>query len=200
MLNGEQSLGITPGCTHVNARSVISTEPKPKGRAYESHIQFLCPDCGAIATIFASGGPVNTGRIVWSWEGVPTRPEKDKSDAAAQPKEKNQIGDPAKGLPGTEMLLLTEELGIKSPPTCGCKSMALQMDRLGLEECRSRISDLKLSIASNWTHWGWKDKLSAIAASAWKAAGLGINPTDPVRDILELALDRAEAKMKELNK
>lgn len=196
MLSGENVLGIAPSCTHEKATAKFTTEAR--GRNYETHIQFLCPDCGAIATIYAAGGPVDIGRILWSWEGVPAKPERGKSDAIAVPQPNKKIGDPKKGLPGTEMLQLTSELGIKSPATCGCKSMALNMDRLGLDECRARLPDLKLMIAGNWAAWGWKDKLSAVSSAAWKAAGLGVNPTDPVRDMLEIALERAEAKMKEL--
>lgn len=195
MLNGEEKVVMAQPCSHENAAAKFNTIPK--GINFETHIQFVCPDCKAVATIYAAGGPVDTGRILWTWnpvtKGVNT--PRGHNDAAAKIETSKQHGDPKKGLPGTEMLLLTKELGIHSPAGCGCKSMALNMDRLGLDECRARLPDLKLMVAGNWASWGWKDKLSAVSAAAWKAAGLGVNPTDPVRDLLEIALERAEAKI-----
>lgn len=202
MLNGEQALTITPACEHKNAALKSETTAKSGGN-FETRIQFACPDCNKLGTIFSASGPTQEGAILWSWDSPDQRKmlrAQKKSNAAASPKDAApaKVGDPAKGLPGTEMLQLTAELGITSPPGCGCKGTAATMDRLGLEECRARITDLRLSIAAGWSAWGWQDKLKAVTASAWKAAGLGVNPTDPVRDLLEIALDRAEAKMKDL--
>lgn len=96
--------------------------------------------------------------------------------------------------PGTEMLRLTEELGVESKPGCSCKSTARTMDKLGVDGCRDRINELVLTVESNWDSWGWKEKVMAVSKASWKAVGLGINPTDPLRCLLELAINRAETK------
>lgn len=102
--------------------------------------------------------------------------------------------DPADGLPGTEMLQITQELGIEDRPGCGCKGMAATMNRLGTEGCRMRVPELTLSIQATYKSWtGW-DKLMFASKAAWKAVGLGVKPTDPIKHLVNLAIDRAEAK------
>ena len=148
--------------------------------------EFRCVTCGAnLYAIDGKGKPTNGLRVPL----VTTAP-----DAKVRPQAESKTPDPSKGLAGTEMLSLTAELGIVSPPGCGCKGTAATMDRLGVDGCRERITDLRLSVAANWEAWGWRDKLKAVTAAGWKAAGLGVNPTDPVRDLLEIAIERADAK------
>lgn len=174
-------------CQHDNI--AVDLSHAQKGAGVQSTIRFKCRECGEVAWVHTSKGPMQAGTILWSWTApAPSTPS---TDAKKEPTKSDSL----KGLAGTEMLLLTDELGVKSPPGCGCKSTAAMMDRLGLEECRARVADLRLIIASNWEAWGWRDKLKAVSASAWKAAGLGISPTDPVRDLLELSFERAEQKM-----
>lgn len=96
------------------------------------------------------------------------------------------------GGPGTEMMELTRQLGVETVPGCSCKSTAATMDKLGVDGCRRRINELVLQVEANWDSWGWKKQLVAVTKAAWKAAGLGVNPTDPVRSLIELALHRAE--------
>lgn len=165
--------------------------------------RIVCRDCGEVLTLLTPQGFDDTFRLTFA-KGLKEKLAAAKASKAqakaAKPapttKAPKNPPDPSKGLPGTEMLSLTAELGIVSPASCGCKSTAAMMDRLGVSECRARSADLRMMIAAGWETWGWKDKLKAVAASAWKAAGLGVNPTDPVRDLVEIALDRADAKLK----
>jgi hypothetical protein len=151
---------------------------------------FKCVTCGASLYPLQGSSPV-LGIAV----PLTTAAPESKKPAAQAREPAKSTADPEKGLPGTEMMQLTAELGIVSPPGCGCKSRAAWMDSVGLETCRASAPDLRLMIRANWDKWGWKDKLSAVSASAWKAAGLGIDPRDPVTDLLEIAFDRAEEKM-----
>lgn len=153
---------------------------------------FRCVDCGVT---FNTVDPKGRSTPDVSIPLILTTPaQKPEVKAASNKKPVKSSADPKKGLPGTEMLLLTSELGIEAPPGCGCKGMAVTMDKLGVDGCRERINELKLGIAANWDSWGWKDKLGAFKASAWKAVGLGISPTDPVRDLVEIAIERADKK------
>lgn len=178
-------------CQHTSLTCELAAGKTPTANTSLAQIsQFRCADCGvALYAIGPGGKPANfiTVPLVTTAPEVKSRPAKESSEKSPP--------DSSKGLPGTEMLSLTSELGIVSPPGCGCKGMAATMDRLGVEGCRERITDLRLTVAGNWGAWGWKEKLAAVAASAWKAAGLGVNPADPVRDLLEISIERAEAKL-----
>lgn len=179
------------GCQHVNLTCDLTVGQTPTANTSVAQLsQFQCTDCGvALYPVGPKGGAVEGIAVPL----VTTAPAA-KSPAKPAARKSPTPPDPSKGLAGTEMLSLTAELGIVSPPGCGCKGTAATMDRLGVEGCRERISDLRLMVAGAWESWGWKDKLKAVAASAWKAAGLGVNPTDPVRDLLEIAIERADAK------
>lgn len=177
------------GCQHTSLTCELAAGKTPTANTSVAQIsQFRCADCGIALYAVGNGGkPANfiTVPLVTTAPEVKSRPK---------PESLGKSPEKAEG-PGTEMLSLTAELGIVSPPGCGCKGMAATMDRLGVEGCRERITDLRLSVAANWSAWGWKEKLAAVAASAWKAAGLGVNPTDPVRDLLEISIERAESKI-----
>lgn len=193
-----QASGVKKVCQHPNMQhDFVVIETNTDETAIAEHKGYHCPDCGRSFHIIGTDRkPQPFARVMLS-EHLPHISEiADKSRPAKESPKREPPAppDPSKGLPGTEMLRLTEELGVVSPPGCGCKSMAANMDRLGVDECRARIPDLRLAVAGAWENWGWKDKLKAVAASAWKAAGLGVSPTDPVRDLLEIALDRADAK------
>ena len=179
---------VDASCQHVSLTCELMAGKTPTANTSVAFIgQFRCADCGV--ALFAVGPKGQTVANI-QVPLITTAPvEKPQQNPKGKPP------DPAKGLPGTEMLSLTVELGIVSPPGCGCKSTAALMDRIGVAECRSRSADLRMMIAGGWEAWQWKDKLKAIAAAAWNGAGLKVSPTDPVRDLLELSFERAEAKM-----
>lgn len=181
------------GCQHLSLTCELTAGKTPTANTSVAQIgQFRCADCGVALYPMGNNGTSELIRVPL----VTTAPEaKVRPSAERQPP---KPPDPTKGLAGTEMLSLTAELGIVSPPGCGCKGTAATMDRLGVDGCRERITDLRLSVAANWEAWGWSDKLKAVAAAGWKAAGLGVNPTDPVRDLLEIAIERADSKRNQL--
>lgn len=163
----------------------------------------VCRDCGEVQTQLTSAGYDDVFRLTFGaglQEKMAASREakalaKANKPAPAKPERPSKsLSDPSKGLPGTEMLLLTSELGIVAPPGCGCKGMAATMDKLGVDGCRQRHLEIKLAVEANWEAWGWKDKLKAATSSAWKAVGLGVRPTDPVRDLVEIAIERADKK------
>lgn len=193
-VEGTETICQHPRLTY--RRSVLVTDSSDTARLKVSGAS--CPDCGIEFVMPTATGFAESATLALVSRERAKEMALAKSKSPPAPAAPVPTADPAKGLPGTEMLQLTAELGIVSPPACGCKGAAAQMDRMGLDECRARSADLRIMIASNWANWGWKDKLAAVAAAAWKGAGLGVNPTDPVRDLLEIAFDRAETKMKEL--
>lgn len=175
-------------------RSVVRTGTSDTGALKLSG--FHCPDCELDFVATTDKGAAAEGVTIplVTLDRLAQKATKP-AGRAVQPEKPKAPEKPKEG-PGTEMLQLTNELGIVSPPACGCKSMAATMDRLGVHGCRERITDLRLSVAAGWDAWGWRDKLKAVTAATWKSAGLGVSPTDPVRDLLEIAIERAEQKTK----
>lgn len=173
----------------------VGSTPKPES-ALARIGGFRCATCGVALYPLSNGKPVEGISVPLVTTAPDAKPGRTAPTGKAE-QTPAKSPDPAKGLPGTEMLSLTAELGIVSPAACGCKTLAAQMDKLGVDGCRAMMSDLKVTMHVNWESWGWRDKLKAVAASAWKAAGLGVNPTDPVRDLLEIAIERAEKKAAE---
>lgn len=173
----ESVVSVTVGdaCTHEHID--FNQSVQRKGEAYLLRIgPIVCRDCRQVMRIIAGKNVYrSTANIVFGTFDNPVQTEPPRSSG-----------------PGTEMIALTEELGIESKPGCTCKSTAMTMDRLGVEGCRNRINELTLTVEANWESWGWKDKLRAVTKAAWKAAGLGVKPTDPVRSLLELAIERAD--------
>lgn len=207
-------LEAAPACAHGKFR----VEPKAINETdmpgtWSLSAQIVCRDCGLVMTLVTPSGFDDQARIVFGGVDLKqqmvafrqqqklAQDQKKAADAVrrtlAVGEHAKSKGDPAKGLPGTEMLSLTESFGIQSPDGCGCKTMAAMMDNLGLAECRARAADLRLTMAASWDSWGWRAKLSAVTAAVWNGAGLKVSPTDPIRDLLELAFERAEAKMNE---
>ena len=105
------------------------------------------------------------------------------------------------GFPGTELLNLTAELGIRHPKRCDCKRLARWMDRIGVNGCLVHFQHIVGRVRDNAAIWGWKDKLFNTATAAWKAVLSGlvlqIDPRDPIPGLVEIAIRRAEKKAKE---
>jgi len=112
-------------------------------------------------------------------------------------------GNPDIGV-GQEMLLITEELGIKPPKNCTCKQIARMFNRMGIENCKSHRAFLVNEVMKNYERWKWTEKFQLIAAGQKLLASgitLEIDPIHPIKSVVESLIDeairRAEANIAE---
>lgn len=94
---------------------------------------------------------------------------------------------------GHELSKLYKSLGINPPADCTCRALSNRMDALGPAGCREHESELVTAMEENAAKYKWTDTLKA----GWKALGSGlvlkINPLDPLRSCLRIAIERTEA-------
>jgi hypothetical protein len=185
----------------------INEGDKRKGGegVWTATLQITCKDCGKVLAHRNRDGYDTVARLVYGPDleeklaaAREKRAETAERTQAEAAKKTGTTGDPQKGLPGTEMLQVTSELGIETYEGCGCKSVAAAMDVLGVEGCRRRRNELILQIDAGLEGWGWSQKLKAATAAMWKAVGMGVSVTDPVVSLFEISVDRAEKKAKAL--
>jgi hypothetical protein len=93
---------------------------------------------------------------------------------------------------GYELSKLYKSLGINPPQNCTCRALSRKMDELGAAGCREQEDELVKAMKANATAYGWNDKIKA----GWKALAVGvalkINPLDPIRSCLRIAIHRTE--------
>ncbi len=123
-------------------------------------------------------------------------------DPALKPELPVHAWPPGKG-PGTEMFHMLKDIGVTDKPQCGCRSLALQMDRWGVEGCRveQNFQTILAKVDANSEKWSWSEKLAIAAKNiaspgAWSLAWR-INPLDLHRSLIEEAIRRAEVKEQE---
>jgi hypothetical protein len=98
--------------------------------------------------------------------------------------------------PGTELAAMLRQMGIVSSGGCDCKARQATMDQWGVDKCRERIDEIVGWITEGAPRWGWAERLKAAALAVVTGIAWQIDPTDPYRSLVTIAIDRAEAKAK----
>jgi hypothetical protein len=96
--------------------------------------------------------------------------------------------------PGHELRLLMSQLGIRPKRNCDCVTYARRMDLWGVTGCRERLGEITSHIEANSDKYGIGDRFTAAYWAVATGIALRINPLAPVRSLVELAIERAEAK------
>lgn len=94
--------------------------------------------------------------------------------------------------PGTELKAILAGLGFQPKQNCGCEAKAREMDILGVEGCREHRERLLTDIKANAVNWGW-DIVRAIPAAVWSGLAFQVSVLDPIPDVFDIAVDKAEA-------
>jgi hypothetical protein len=137
----------------------------------------VCPRCGFRAMLPDDGAPMYCA----CQNGEPIAP----------PAPHELPPAPAEG-PGTELKKLLADLGVTMSADCGCKAMAVRMNRWGVAGCRDNHSVVVAHLRQAAERRDWVRKWSAQAAmkTAWLA--MRVNWLDPVPGLVDLAIERAE--------
>lgn len=98
--------------------------------------------------------------------------------------------------PGTMLASILRQLGIVSTVACSCKEKQRRMDQLGAQGCRDNLDEVVGWITEGAPQWGWADRLKAGALAVATGLAFSINPLDPYRSLVLLAIERSEAKIK----
>ena len=98
--------------------------------------------------------------------------------------------------PGTELAGLLRQLGIVSGNSCDCKAKQAIMDEWGAAQCRERLDEIVGWLRDNAPRWGWAEKVKAAALAVTTGLAWSLDPTDPYRSLIVLAIERAESKAK----
>lgn len=96
--------------------------------------------------------------------------------------------------PGTELADILRSMGIVSGNGCDCKARQATMDQWGVETCRQNRAVILSWIEEGAPRWGWADKLKAMALAVASGVAWSLSPTDPYGSLIDLAIERAEAK------
>jgi glycosyltransferase involved in cell wall biosynthesis len=108
------------------------------------------------------------------------------------------LGSLKKGRPGTELKAIFKDLNITMPKQCTCNILATHMDREGIQGCREKRDFFLTKIKENEKQWGWTDKIANYTKASVNAVRIGlatkVNWIDPLPDIYDLAVTRAEEK------
>lgn len=110
---------------------------------------------------------------------------------ASRPELINELA-PADG-PGTELTFILESLGIKSDGTCGCMSMAKQMNRWGVDGCKKNRKTIVDFLKTKQTTVKWKRILKAVPLAVWNGMTF-INPRDIAGSLVDEAVKRVEQR------
>lgn len=132
-----------------------------------------------------------TGRLRGS-AGVPSRPrQKSQRKPARPPKKTAAARQPSHGV-GTQLTIAISECGVQAKQGCSCKSLAKELDQEGPAACRQKIDSIVDRMRENYAAYGLSEKLSAGVQSLPQILCGKINPLDPLRSLVTLAIDRAE--------
>jgi hypothetical protein len=99
--------------------------------------------------------------------------------------------------PGTEFEVLAKSLGLNPNEGCGCASIKLRMNHLGVAGCIENRSDLLESLRQNEATFSWLATAIAAGNAARSGLALKISWTDPLPDLLDLAIENARLKNSE---
>jgi hypothetical protein len=96
--------------------------------------------------------------------------------------------------PGTELKRLLESLHLQSQAGCGCDAMVLQMNVWGVEGCRAHRAIIVEKLREARGQVGLQRLLAAAGRALATGLAFQVNPLDPIPDLLEEAIRRAEHK------
>lgn len=96
--------------------------------------------------------------------------------------------------PGTELKLLLESLGIAEKPNCGCRGLMNEMNRLGMDGCNRERDRLVAALREKREAFGLADTARAAALALSNGLAFRISWFDPMPDLFDLAVTRAERK------
>ena len=96
--------------------------------------------------------------------------------------------------PGTELADILRSMGIVSGNGCDCKARQATMDQWGVAKCRENRAVILGWIEEGAPRWGWADRVKAVALAVASGVAWSLSPTDPYGSLIDLAIDRAEAK------
>lgn len=120
-------------------------------------------------------------------------------DPADKPEQKITPWPLDKG-PGTELKNLLSKLNINPGPSCDCNARARQMDQWGVQGCRERLDEIVGFLKDGQERWGWAQGFKNMTTAGLKAFTTGIvfkiSWSDPLPDLVRLAIDEAERKEK----
>lgn len=99
-----------------------------------------------------------------------------------------------KGVPGTQMLKLTKELGVIEKPNCTCRAVAKKMDAWGTEGCSLPENHAWIveQIRANAAKWTWAEKIGIAMRAATSDLMLVIDPLDIYGSLVKEAIRRAD--------
>jgi hypothetical protein len=92
---------------------------------------------------------------------------------------------------GDHLKAILTTLNLTEKPGCGCGATRKEMNDLGPDGCRREIDRLADKLRENAESYSiWE---AAIAAWNLAGSGLAINPLDPYRSLILIAIERCEA-------
>lgn len=95
--------------------------------------------------------------------------------------------------PGTELKGILSRLGLNPKAGCSCEAIAREMDSLGPDGCALAIDRFVTTIDQNKEKWGWNvgHAISTGAKAIMSGLALKINPIDPIRSVIKLAIAKS---------
>lgn len=113
------------------------------------------------------------------------------------PREQREIPQPPKEIvpaegPGTELKAIIASLGVTPTSTCGCESLANEMNMLGVDGCRRERERLVSALREKREAFGLEDTVKAAALAFANGLAWRINWKDPLPDLFDVAVRRAE--------
>ncbi|HVX15938.1 MAG TPA: hypothetical protein VHC22_32440 [Pirellulales bacterium] len=97
--------------------------------------------------------------------------------------------------PGTELKDIFIALGRSAPGCWTCNGRALQMNVWGVDGCREHIEEIVAWVREEYDKLGRIDTAKAVILAATTGLAFSIDPRDPPRSLVEMAINRAEAKV-----
>jgi len=94
---------------------------------------------------------------------------------------------------GFELEQIYKSMGITPPANCTCRALAKRMNELGPDGCRQHQDDLVKAMEKNAEQYKWTDTIHAGIRAVKTGLAFQINPLDPLRSCLKLAIKRTEA-------
>ena len=98
---------------------------------------------------------------------------------------------------GSQLWRLLEGLGIKHTPTCPCLDWAERMNAWGPAGCRQQADVITAHMRRSARAYGWQSLTKAALKAAAKTTQWKLNPARPFRSLLDEAIRRAEAEVRQ---
>lgn len=95
--------------------------------------------------------------------------------------------------PGTALKQLLAKLGIAGHQGCGCTDFANQMDAWGADECEKRMDEVVGNLIRQRANLHTSEWPGIMAKVVTSGLVFKVNPLDPVRSLVSLAIANARA-------